>query len=104
MSHTPGPWNCSEDGAEVWPMTGDTSHVELARVVGPWCGSQASSWYGREVARANGRLIAAAPDLLAACQLLVALEDSDASDADTRWKQARRDMRDAIAKAQGGTK
>lgn len=94
--HTPGPWNCSADGAEVWPMTGDKSQVELARVVGPWCDS---SWYGKDEALANGRLIAAAPDLLAACQLLVALEDSDASEADTRWKQARKDMRAAIALA-----
>ncbi len=61
-SHTPGPWG-TEDGAEVWPMEGPTSFVTLARVTGPWCDSQ---WYGSvEEARANGRLIAAAPELAA---------------------------------------
>lgn len=47
------------------------------------------------------QLMAAAPELLAACRLLAALEDGDVSSADTRWKQARKDMRAAIAKAEG---
>ena len=60
-NHTPGPWG-TDDGAEVWPMDGPTSFVTLARVVGPWSDSQ---WYGSvEEGRANGRLIAAAPELL----------------------------------------
>jgi hypothetical protein len=50
-------------------------------------------------ARANAHLIAAAPELLLACQLLCALEDNDVNDADTRWKQVRKDIRDAVAKA-----
>lgn len=60
--HTPGPW-ATIDGAEVYPESGPAAHVELARVVGPWSGS---SWYGPAEAAANGRLIAAAPELLAA--------------------------------------
>jgi hypothetical protein len=60
-NHTPGPWG-TDDGAEVWPMEGPTSFVTLARVTGPWSDSQ---WYGSvEEGRANGRLIAAAPELL----------------------------------------
>jgi hypothetical protein len=45
-------------------MEGKTSFVTLARVVGPWSDSQ---WYGSvEEERENGRLIAAAPELLTA--------------------------------------
>jgi len=63
--HTPGPWR-TEDGAEVWPMEGPTSFCTLARIEGPWSGSD---WYrSAEEARANGRLIAAAPELLAALE------------------------------------
>lgn len=49
----------------------------------------------------NAMLITAAPDLLAACKLLTALEDNNVHDADTRWKTARNNMRNAIAKAEG---
>ena len=52
-----------------------------------------------ERALANAYLIAAAPELLLACQLLCALEDENVNDADTRWKMVRRDIREAIAKA-----
>jgi hypothetical protein len=47
-------------------MDGPTSFVTLASITGPWSNSQ---WYGSvEEARANGRLIAAAPELLAALE------------------------------------
>jgi hypothetical protein len=75
-------------------MTGDTTGVELARVVGPWCDS---SWYGKEVALANGRLITASPDLYGAALLLIALRKADAHDADTRWKSAWQMLEDAVA-------
>ena len=59
--HTPGPWG-TEDCAEVWPVFGPTSFCPLARIEGPWSGSD---WYrSAEEARANGRLIAAAPEML----------------------------------------
>ena len=51
--------------------------------------------------RESQRLLAAAPELLQACRMLVALEDNDVHDADTSWKQARKIMRQAIAKAEG---
>lgn len=44
----------------------------------------------------DARLIAAAPKLLEACKLLIALEIADVNDADTRWKLSRRLMREAI--------
>lgn len=49
----------------------------------------------------NARLISAAPDFFAACSLLVALEDQEVNDADTRWKQAKKDIRAALDKAIG---
>lgn len=52
-----------------------------------------------ERALANAYLIASAPELLMACQMLCALEDENVHDADTRWKQVRKDIRTAIAKA-----
>lgn len=65
--HTPGPWTMHPrfaDGAEV---------RSLAQVA--WCGSACEiSKSGGQIidaaeARANARLIAAAPDLLAACEM-----------------------------------
>ncbi len=72
-SHTPGPW-------EAWPVSHDkdgTPHLYVR------CGGDAQCRlivntiaYGaisREQANANARLIAAAPDLLAACKAHVRL-------------------------------
>lgn len=86
--HTPGPWG-THDGAEVWPMEGKTSFVTLARVVGPWSDSQ---WYGSvEEGRANGRLIAAAPELLAALRDCVeVLESIEIGEAAFRCEAAAR--------------
>jgi hypothetical protein len=49
----------------------------------------------------DAMLFAAAPVLFEACRLLVLLEDEDVHEFDTRWKQARKTMRDAIAMAEG---
>lgn len=94
MSHTPGPWNCSGDGAEVWPMEGDKAQVELARIAGPW---DSSSWFGKDEALANARLISAAPDLLEACELLLIYLGDWNDMEDETCAAARR----AIAKARG---
>jgi hypothetical protein len=65
-------------------------------------GGQASKAELRDLgdaARELERQAAAAPDLLAAVALRVALEDADADPADTRWKRVRGMERTAIAKA-----
>lgn len=67
--HTPGPWETSTDYMEISPSSGPKSHVELARIVGP---GEGSSFYTYDEASANARLIAAAPELLAACKALLA--------------------------------
>ena len=47
-------------------------------------------------------IYARAPELLAACQLLIALEDDDVHPADTRWKTARQRMRAAVEASAAG--
>jgi hypothetical protein len=98
-NYTPGPWG-TDDGAEVWPMEGKTSFVTLCRVVGPWSDSQ---WYGSvEEGRANGRLIAAAPELLERLKAMVSGMECECDTADPEhplcevcWS------RQVIAKAEG---
>lgn len=93
--HTPGPWTMHprfDDGAEV---------RALAPVA--WCGvasthgASSSQVIDAAEARANARLIAAAPDLLEACERLLRWAG---------WPHAEKDIelaRAAIAKAKGVT-
>lgn len=103
--HTPGPWAAKRVGLQQWwinapfgdPTIGHNSWDGLAEVYG------SDDWpeSGRKVAEANARLIAAAPDLLAACeQALVELEDSLPAPSD-EWDFYDK-LRLAIAKATGG--
>jgi hypothetical protein len=87
MSHTPGPW-------QAFPPEGDADHWEVLDEFG-----HTATVYGdEEPAKANSLLIAAAPDLLDACEeLLIYLGDWDDMDNDTCAK-----ARAAIAKAKGG--
>ena len=54
MTHTPGPWRVLH-GIGVFPMDSDSHGIALAE-------------HHRGEHEANARLMAAAPDLLAACQ------------------------------------
>lgn len=70
--HTPGPWE-TLDGAEVTPKAGPQAFVTLAHIVGPWCESE---WFtDKTEAQANGRLIAAAPEMLILLQSCLAYFD-----------------------------
>ena len=62
MAHTPGPWDFT---CEPTDKAANTEAV----VVGPDCHEVCFvyGWREGEVVRANARLIASAPDLLAAC-------------------------------------
>ena len=54
--HTPGPWNIgTKNGARVWSENGETLIAD----------ADASESLRKEIKKANARLIAAAPDLLA---------------------------------------
>lgn len=85
--HTPGPWladfhNEQRNGGRfITHVHGGNQLVPIAAV------PTGVEGYGREEGRANARLIAAAPDLLAA---LIAFVDGDNSDdMDTRYENAR---------------
>jgi len=100
-AHTPGPWKCSSDYAEIIPTTGPNAHVELARVVG-FC--DGSSYYSAREQAANARLIATAPDLLAALELALATIERIHPSSPFDSTQGTRDIaKAAIAKAKGVT-
>ncbi len=71
--HTPGPW-AAETGYVM------ARHGDLTTFVAD-CGRNA------EVCAANARLIAAAPDLLAACKLLADYADLDVYGKDDRGEK-----------------
>lgn len=97
--HTPGPWTMHprfSDGAEV---------RSIAQVA--WCGAAAA--YGESgnqnidaaEACANARLIAAAPDLLAVCEGLVAWWKADGISGNATLDALSDKARAAVAKAKG---
>ena len=90
--HTPGPWTVGD------PPYG---HTEIEGGDPPYLLAVATRYWGQEVAHANARLIAAAPDLLEALQAYDAWADKTPP-ADKELKALREQMRAAIAKATGG--
>lgn len=105
IEHTPGPWNV----CERWPYQPDGLHIGWENlqhmwIVGirPGSGIAAIDVTGHENAEANAQLIAAAPDLLAACkaahEALLTFERLDLLKQDHE-QQALDLVRAAIAKA-----
>jgi hypothetical protein len=89
LKGTPGPWRqCGRVIIAPDPIIGTDMVICEADMVSA----------DREDALANARLLAAAPELLAACQMMVGLIGPN----DTGLHGAQRAMRDAIAKAIGG--
>lgn len=68
--HTPGPWTTAPHG-----LRADAPHTQIM-ASGTWI-ADAIDWPGNRTAEANARLIAAAPDLLAALVQLHAFEHGD---------------------------
>ncbi len=90
--HTPGPW-CVDDYTNVCCLDGG-----LIAVAGD---GRATLPRGKlDICRSNGRLIAAAPDLLMTLQNLVGLAEGHCRDLH-HYKAALDDARAAIAKATG---
>ena len=93
--HTPGPWFIERE----WDMQPGTICILGDGMDGqPWlvcCGSDDCS--ADEVLEANANLIAAAPDLLAACQEFVRKVES----GEARSRRSYAQMKAAIAKARG---
>jgi histidinol-phosphate/aromatic aminotransferase/cobyric acid decarboxylase-like protein len=88
MTHTPGPWEIDDDTLDVIALTIGDAPAYIA--------CQPTSPTGRSLAeeeiRANLRLIAAAPDLLAAAKLVLEAGDQE---------YVKFIVRDAISKAEG---
>ena len=66
MKHTPGPWKISADGNDIENVYGAVVYFR----------------YADETAEANARLMAAAPELLAACKDWIYLAFSDCMELD----------------------
>lgn len=67
--HTPGPWHY-DGGAQI--VHGTETHIRVAFLP--------SDHYKYDCSKANGRLIAAAPDLLEYARLMAANGDPDAEE------------------------
>lgn len=90
MKHTPGKWNLWTFVSGDWQVFSDDGGVIAAR----------SSSYGRDgdEMHANGRLVAAAPDLLEACKAALAWR---ALDGDGISDPTRLALIAAVKKAEG---
>lgn len=110
MKHTPGPWLAigresrypdDDTDYELAVETDDAAACEIALV---YTGGVAS-----DQANADARLIAAAPDLLAACEAAFPLMEESVTPSDLSDRihpdvaRAHCLLRDAIAKARGET-
>ena len=98
--HTPGPWTAVKNSA-YWEIDGPDDFGGVADT----CASSAGEPdFGRSMAlgEANARLIAAAPDLLAACK--AAEYAANHVDCISAMQHALPAIRAAIAKAEGATK
>jgi len=98
MTHTPGPWAIGYGGTD-----GD----DYAVVVSPHSQYPVCNLEPRGYTQANARLIAAAPDLLAALEAaeqafaLQALRDRTDPDMVAGWQKLQNTARAAIAAAKG---
>lgn len=96
MTHTPGPWHVENDDdfyvlMDTLAATGDDQHMYVYAAPGT----------RPEQREADALLIAAAPDLLAACEYLTTLFVADIN-SDGLWLEEAYDRAsEAIAKARG---
>lgn len=99
--HTPGPWKLSNDAQGpcivMHPTLEGVAIASLTNIHEPVNGFVEIEAAGAPERTANARLIAAAPELLAACETMLALIGPH----DTGLASAANLMRAAIAKAKG---
>ena len=97
-THTPGPWKCVEEGeANQWALLSDTPNHWLISFL--FNGDTMSAKQA-----ANARLIAAAPELLAACEAMQEYIAQLWSDAPEDAPAFMFDAMDIIKKAKGELK
>ena len=98
--HSPGPWTIGESVQDFhWPIlsTSEAGHVDNVGVVNMFTAKH------RHEAFANAQLIAAAPELLRACKLVLSPYKDGSSDARYTEVEVREILRAAIAKTEGST-
>ena len=94
MTHTKAPWHICEVTGRGLQLIRDANGYCVAEAVKP---ANSSAAYIDHIA--NAHLIAAAPDLLAACEEMAAQLGS--GDDYTKWEDAKAQLLAAIAKARG---
>lgn len=96
MSHTPGPWEVSKDGYALWGPFPARRHIGEVFAADRTNAEAETRW-------SNARLIAAAPDLLAACETTLAslAAESCVDPDDDPLAVLAAVLRVAIAKARG---
>ena len=102
-AHTPGPWAVTTVGSchGIHPAASDNERDDICRVAPH--NYHPNGWQAAKgEAEANARLIAAAPDLLAALRALVGEADLGEIDHDDETRRLLDAARAAIAKAIGG--
>ena len=122
-THTPGPWFVTEDGTQTahhfvvttnehsddFEEREDVAEISLPSWTKPNGPRGREDRKHRAEAEANARLIAAAPDLLAACERVIdAMKDHvliahSLEGAQTQGREVCALLNAAIAKARGGT-
>jgi hypothetical protein len=81
-AHTPGPWKWSDEGAYIVATHADLGSIVIAKIA-----------FVAAESVANGHLMTAAPELLAALKAVVSVADRKTAEFDL--------ARSAIAKAEG---
>lgn len=99
--HTPGPWelwnHAETDQIAVGPKIGGVAVADVCIANGQGIVTHSTIDRGQ----ANARLIAAAPELLAALEILLPIVESLVLDGEKEHFQAQEEARAAIAKAKG---
>jgi hypothetical protein len=99
-THTPGPWKFIDASKVASYQYKSLCVIEAGnKQVASFSWNDNSPWFPTRIeSQANARLIAAAPDLLAALKMLREIDDAYGFDLN---EQQRDQMHDAIAKAGG---
>lgn len=100
--HTPGPWDIEQDEPADWEF-GEAHHYRVMDEGGCTVARCYQQPHDTWTAKANARLIAAAPDLLEAAEAMVTKYDSGAFDSFDAFLDSFDALRAAIAKAKGCT-
>jgi hypothetical protein len=97
MSHTPGPWHVHDKELSSNPyIVADSEGRSIAdcKVGGPWTSSskRGDRINEADISAANASLIAAAPDLLAACKAAIQLNKVSWEQGTLRWAKDEKGM------------